>query len=43
MTFVQGGRRTAAATGTADLKVLGADMTAKKFIDYGAQKAGGFV
>lgn len=40
MTFMQGSQEGGGST-MADLKVLGVDTAAKKFIDFGVQKAGG--
>jgi len=40
MTFMQGSQQ-GGGLAMADLKILGVDTTAKKFIDFGAQKAGG--
>ncbi len=41
MTFAQGSQNGSGAA-PADLKILGVDLTAKKFVDYGAQKLGGY-
>ena len=41
MTFDQGSQN-GSGTVKADVKILAADLTAKKFVDYGTQKLGGY-